>query len=62
MPGIHCLQYIQRLRASALPNDNALGAHAKRRPDQIADRDRRNAFCIGIARLKPHQIRLVQKL
>ena len=37
--GVHRLEHVQRLAAAALADDDAVGAHAQRVHDQVADRD-----------------------
>jgi hypothetical protein len=51
---IHRLHHVERFRAAALANDDAIGAHTQRIAEQVAGCDYSDAFHVGSARFEPH--------
>jgi hypothetical protein len=53
VPGIHGLEYVQRLPFPDLSNDNSIGAHPQRILDQMADGRERLNVNIPQERFRP---------
>src|SRR3954463_2680448 len=60
VPGVHRLQHVQALAATALPDHDAVGPHPQRVADEVADRDRAFALDVGRPRLQPDHVLLLQ--
>src|SRR5206468_4226622 len=58
--GVHGLEHVQRLRATALPHDDALRPHAQGIDDQVADGDAALALDVGRAGFQRHDVVLAQ--
>ena len=58
--GVHRLQHVERRGVADLADDDAVGAHAQRVADQVADRDLALALDVRRARLEPDHVVLVQ--
>ena len=58
--GVHRLQHVERGGVTDLTDDDAVGAHAQRVLDQVADRDRALALDVRRARLEPQHVVLAQ--
>ena len=58
--GVHGLEHVQRLAGTALPDDDAVGPHAQRVADELADRDRALALDVRRARLERHHVLLAE--
>jgi hypothetical protein len=58
--GIHCLQKVERFGSAHFADDDPLGAHTQAVFHEIAHRYRARPFKIGWARLKPHDVGLLQ--
>ena len=58
--GVHRLEHVERLTATALSNDDAIGTHAQRVDDQLADRDAALAVDVGRTSLETADMLLVQ--
>ena len=56
MACVHRLQHINRFAAADLADDDAIGPHPKRGPNQLPDRDLTLALHIRIARFKTDEI------
>ena len=57
---VHRLQHVERLTASALADDDPIGAHTERVADQVADLDCAFAFHIGRPGFEPDDVLLPQ--
>ena len=57
---VHRLEHVERLGAADLADDDAVGPHAQRVADQLADRDLTLALDVLRARLQPQHVALVQ--
>src|SRR5665213_1601921 len=60
MAGIHRLQHVHGFRAADFAQDDAVGAHAQRVLQKVADGDLALAFEVGRTRLEPYDVRLLQ--
>ena len=60
MAGVHRLQHVERGGVTDLTDDDAVGAHAQRVLDQVADGDRALALDVGRAGLEAQHVVLVQ--
>ena len=58
--GVHGLEHVQRLGATDLTDDDAVGPHAQGVADEIADGDLALALDVGRARLQADDVVLVQ--
>ena len=58
--GVHGLQHVEGGGVTDLTDDDAVGPHAQRVLDQVADRDRALALDVGRARLEAEHVVLVQ--
>ena len=60
MAGVHRLEHVERLGAADLADDDPVGPHAQRVPDELADRDL--AFALDVLRpgLEPEHVLLVE--
>ena len=56
--GVHRLEHVERLGAADLADDDAVGAHAQRVADEVADRDLALALDVRRARLEPEHVPL----
>ena len=61
MAGVHGLQHVHHLGAPNLAHHDAVGPHAQAVADQLADGDRAAAVKAALARLQPHDVRMVQR-
>ena len=61
MPRVHGREHVERLTATAFAHDDAVGAHAKRVRNQIANGDFPHPFRIARTSLKAHDVRVLQK-
>ena len=60
MSGVHGLQHIEGLFATALTDDDAVGAHTEGVDDKFADTNGAMAFDVRGAGLHPRHMRLAQ--
>ncbi len=59
VPGVEAGQHVEDLRASHLPDDQAIRAHAQGLADQRAQRDLAGSLDVGRARLQAHHMRML---
>ena len=60
MARVHRLEHVERLGAANLADDDAVGPHAQRVADEIADADLALALDVGGARLEPDHVLLLE--
>src|SRR5690242_510350 len=58
--GVHGLEHVQRLAATTLTDDDAVGAHTEAALDQLTDGHRALALDVGRTRLELDPVRLLQ--
>ena len=58
MTGVHGLEHVQGLTATDLADDDAIGSHPERVPDQIADGDLAAALDVGRPGLERNDVGL----
>ena len=56
--GVERLEHVERLAAAHLADDEAVGTHAQRGPDQRPHRDPARTLGVGRTGLEPHDVRL----
>src|SRR6266702_227179 len=59
MPGVHCLQHVERLFSANLAQDDAVGAHAQRVDHEFALADSALPFEVGRTALEPGDMLLL---
>src|ERR1700735_4269368 len=60
MPGVHCLQEVERFRSSHLAYNDSFGSHAQAISDEVAHGDLAHPLKIRRTRLKPHHMGLLK--
>lgn len=60
MAGIHRLKHVERLTATALTDDDAVGPHTQRVAHQVADHHLPATLDVGRAGLKPNGVGLIK--
>ena len=60
MAGVHRLQHVERRGVADLADDDAVGPHAQRVADQVADRDLALALDVRRAGLEAQHVLLVE--
>ena len=60
LTGRHGLEHVQRLAGTALPDDDAVGAHVQGVAQQVPDRDLARALDVRRARLERHDVDLTE--
>ena len=60
MAGVHRLEHVERLGAANLADDDPVGPHAQRVPDEVADRDLALALDVLRPRLEPQDVALIE--
>ena len=58
MAGVERLEEVERLRAAHLADDEPVGPHPQRRPDEVPHREGARALGVGRTRLEPDDVRL----
>ena len=61
MAGVHGLEHVEGLAATALTDDDAVGAHAQRVAHQVADGDLAPALDVLRAGLEADDVALVER-
>lgn len=56
VPGVQSRQEVDDLRSAHFPDDDSVGSHAQRLPDEVADGDLPDAFHIGCACDQPDDV------
>ena len=60
MAGVQRLEHVECLATAHLTDDQPVGPHAQRTPNQLAHADRARAFGVGGPRLEAHHVRLFE--